>query len=100
MRRGQIPHERRLTERLRVHVCHPRPVPVPVAVVVFRGEELGADAEARHFQLVRLGVVSQDRGDDGLLPEERIERVVVVVVAVFALLALAIPLRWVLGSNL
>ena len=99
MRRGQIPHERRLTERLRVHVCHPRPIPVPVAVVVFRGEELGADAEARHFQLVRLGVVSQDRGDDGLLPEERLERVVVVV-AVFALLALAIPLRWVLGSNL
>ena len=69
-----------------MHVRHASPAPE----VVFRGKKLGADAEARHFQLVRLGVVAQDGGDDGLLPEQRLERVAVVVKA---LLALAIPLK-------
>ena len=85
-----------------MHVHHARPVPLPfpvtvVAAIFFRAEELCADAEARHLQLVRLGVVSQDGGDDGLLPEERLERAVVIV----ALLAkLAIPLRLESGIKL
>ena len=83
IRRGEISHERRLTERLRVQVRHARPVPA----VPFRGEELCADAEARNLQLVRLRVVAQDCGHDGLLPEERLERLVV-------FLAFMAPVSW------
>ena len=73
IRRGKIPDERRLTERLRVQVRHPR---TAVSEVAVGRDELGPDAEAGHFELVRLGVVAQDRGHHGLPPEESLERVV------------------------
>ena len=66
-----------------MHVRHARPGLSEVAV---GGEEFGSDAEAGHFELVRLGVVAQDRGHHGLLPEESLERVVA-----FDVLALVVP---------
>ena len=66
-----------------MHVRHAR---FAVSEVAVGGEELCSDAEARHLELVRLGVVAQDRGHHGLLPEESLERVVA-----FDVLALVVP---------